>query len=89
MIGRDILLIGGGIAIGYLIFKKDLFKRTEKATKDIVSGVTTGVTEAIDPKKAECEKKWVDKIGSVTRFASSEAMESSKSNFVKECMLTK
>jgi X-X-X-Leu-X-X-Gly heptad repeat protein len=107
MKAKDILLIGSGVAIGYLIFKKDLFKKkgsglsqltggageivsgAEQVVGGAVSTVSDTVNELVNPRQAECEKKWVDTIGSLTRFASQEAMESSKANFVKECMLTK
>jgi X-X-X-Leu-X-X-Gly heptad repeat protein len=107
MKAKDLLLVASGVAIGYLIFKKDLFKKkdtglgqltggageivsgAEQVVGGAVSTVTGAVTELVNPRQAECEKKWVDTIGSLTRFTSQEAMESSKSNFVKECMLTK
>ena len=99
MQAKDLLLVASGVAIGYLIFKKDLFKK-KSGVNEIVSGaeqivsgavgtVTGAVTELVNPRQAECEKKWVDTIGSLTRFTSQEAMEGSKANFVKECMLTK
>ena len=32
------------------------------------------------------EKEWVEKIGSVARFPSNEAMEQSKATYIKTCM---
>jgi len=32
-----------------------------------------------------CEQKWVDEVGSISRFSSPEAMEKSKSDYVKTC----
>lgn len=86
MKAKDLLLLASGVAIGYLVFKKDLFKRAEKATKDVVSGVTTGVTDVVNPKQAECEKKWTE-YASTARFASEEAMLKAQSEFMKTCML--
>lgn len=83
---KDLLLLASGVAIGYLVFKKDLFKRAEKATKDVVSGVTTGVKDVVNPKQAECEKKWTE-YASTARFASEEAMLKAQSEFMKTCML--
>lgn len=86
MKAKDLLLLASGVAIGYLVFKKDLFKKAEKATKDVVSGVTTGVTDVVNPKQAECEKKWTE-FASTARFASEEAMLKVQSEFMKTCML--
>lgn len=86
MKAKDLLLLTSGVAIGYLVFKKDLFKRAEKATKDVVSGVTTGVTDVVNPKQAECKKKWTEHA-STARFASEEAMLKAQSEFMKTCML--
>lgn len=86
MKAKDLLLLASGVAIGYLVFKKDLFKRAEKATKDVVSGVTNGVADVVNPKQAECEKKWTE-YASTARFASEEAMLKAQSEFMKTCML--
>lgn len=86
MKAKDLLLLASGVAIGYLVFKKDLFKKAEKATKDVVSGVTTGVTDVVNTKQAECEKKWTE-YASTARFASEEAMLKAQSEFMKTCML--
>ena len=88
MKGKDLLLVASGIAIGYLVFKKDLFKRAEKSTKDIVSGVTEGVTEVFNPKQAECEKKW-NEYSSTIRPSSQEAMDKMKAEFMSSCLLSK
>lgn len=97
---KEILLLASGVAIGYLIFKKDLFKK--KATigsgvSDVVTGageivsggvntVTTTVTELVNPKQAECDKKWQD-YASMSRFASQEAMDNAKKEFMKTCLV--
>ena len=92
---KDVLLVVGGIALGYLASTKKWGKNTASAVgdvatgvKDTVSGVVTDVKDiAVDTKKTiECEKKWSDTIGSLSRFASNEAMEKSKSDYVKTCV---
>jgi hypothetical protein len=104
---KDVLLVASGVAIGYLIFKKDLFKKETSVQKvaDGASEIATGakelIVEGVDTiktttdsllgglkpiKESECEKKWSEQIGSVSRFASKEDKEKSKSNFVKSCM---
>ncbi len=106
MKAKDLLLVGSGLAIGYLIFKKDLFKKKENGlsevkagAEEIVSGagsvvvgavdtVTSGVKTLVNPKQAECEKKWND-FSSTARYASEEAMLKAKSEFMSSCLLTK
>jgi hypothetical protein len=92
---KDVLLVVGGIALGYWASTKNWGKNTASAVgdvatgvKDTVSGVVTDVKDiAVDTTKAvECEKKWSDTIGSLSKFASSEAMEKSKSDYVKTCV---
>jgi hypothetical protein len=92
---KEILLVVGGVALGYLLSTKKWGKNTATAVGDVVTGVkdtATGIVTdvkdvAVDTKKTiECEKQWSEKIGSLTRFASNEAMEKSKSDYVKTCM---
>ena len=47
MTAKDLLLVGSGLAIGYLIFKKDLFKKKANGL-----GELTGVTELDMPASA-------------------------------------
>ncbi len=58
---------------------------------DTATGVVTDVKDVVvdTAKKLECEKKWSDEIGSVSRFASAEAMEKSKSDYVSTCLASK
>ena len=92
---KDVLLVVGGVALGYLLSTKKWGKNTATAVGDVVTGVkdtatglVTDVKEiAVDTTKTvECEKQWVEKIGSLSRFASNEAMEKSKADYVKTCM---
>jgi hypothetical protein len=55
MKAKDFLLVGSGLAIGYLIFKKDLFKKKTNAiaevktgTEQILNGAGSVVGGAID-----------------------------------------
>jgi X-X-X-Leu-X-X-Gly heptad repeat protein len=106
MQAKDILLIGSGVAIGYLIFKKDLFKKkdsglgqltggageiisgAEQVVGGAVSTVTGAVTELVNPKQAECEKKWTE-YASTIRPSSQLALDEMKKNFMSSCLLTK
>ena len=78
MKAKDLLLVGSGLAIGYLIFKKDLFKKKSNAIGEVTTGageivsgagsivsgavgtVTGAVENLVNPKQAECEKKWIE-----------------------------
>ncbi len=104
MKAKDLLLVGSGLAIGYLIFKKDLFKKKSNAIGEVTTGageivsgagsvvsgsvgaVTSAVTNLVNPKQAECKKKWTE-YASTARFASEEAMLKAQSEFMKTCML--
>ena len=92
---KDILLVASGVALGYLIFTKDLFNRLTKATKDVVRDIssdeaiseTTSKPSADSDKQVRCELKWED-FAKTARFASKEEMEKSKADYIKKCMLS-
>lgn len=106
MKAKDLLLVASGLALGYLIFKKDLFKKKQNGlsnvkagAEEIVSGagsvvvgtvdtVTGGVRSLINPKQAECQKKW-DEVAMLSRFESDEAREKAKQEFMNNCLSTK
>ena len=81
---KDVLLVLGGVAVGYFAYKMNWFQKTKMKVEEVVSDAKE---IAVDTEKvAKCEKEWVEKIGSLTRFSSKEAMEGSKSTYVKDCM---
>ena len=95
MTTKDVLLVVGGVALGYWASTKNWGKNTASAVSEVATGVVdtaTGVVTdvkdvVVDTKKTiVCEKKWQDEIGSLSRFASAEAMEKSKSDYVKTCV---
>ena len=106
MKAKDFLLVGSGLAIGYLIFKKDLFKKKSNGigevttgAEEIVSGagsvvsgavgtVTGAVENLVNPKQAECQKKW-DEYAQTIRPASQEALNKMQSEFMSSCLLSK
>ena len=102
MTTKDVLLVVGGIALGYWASTKNWGKNTASAVSEVATGVVdtaTGVVTdvkdvVVDTTKKsisylDCEKKWSDEIGSVSRFASAEALEKSKSDYVKTCLASK
>lgn len=106
MKAKDLLLVGSGVAIGYLIFKKDLFKKKANGLGElsggaeeivsgagsVVTGAVTTVTDAVqslvNPKQAECEKKW-NEYSQTIRPTSQEAMEKLKADFMSSCLIGK
>jgi hypothetical protein len=106
MKAKDLLLIGSGLAIGYLVFKKDLFKKKSNAVSDVKTGaeeivsgagsvvvgavdtVTGGVRNLVNPKQAECQKKW-DEYAQTIRPSSQEALNKMQTEFMSNCLLTK
>jgi len=94
MTTKDVLLVVGGVALGYWLSTNKFGTNTASAVEEVVTSVkdtATGVIAdvkeiAVDTKKTmACEQKWVDEVGSLSRFSSPEAMEKSKSDYVKTC----
>lgn len=84
MKAKDVLLVLGGVAIGYYAFKMNWMKKSKMVVEEVVSEVKDVVVDTT--KAVKCETEWNDTIGSTTRFASTEAREESKSAYVKDCM---
>jgi hypothetical protein len=91
---KEVLLVVGGIALGYLASTKKWGRNTATAVGNVATGVVdtaTGVVTDVKDitldttKKIACEKKWQDEIGSVSRL-SGEALQKSKSDYAKICM---
>ena len=94
---KDVLLVVGGIALGYLASRKNWGSRTATAVGDVLTGVkdtATGLVSdakdvAVDTvKMTECEAQLVKKTATM-RFASAEAGVDFRKNFLAECMASK
>ncbi len=85
---KELLLVASGVAIGYLIFKKDLFKKTQKATENVANTISEQITQISDPKTEECEKKWLE-YSKTIRPSSQESMDNMKKEFITNCLLKK
>jgi len=94
MTTKEVLLLVGGVALGYFASKMNWGKNTANAVgnvatgiKDTATGVVADVKEvAVDTvKMAECEKKYVE-TSSTMRFASAEAQDSFRKTFLADCM---
>lgn len=101
---KEVLLLVGGVALGYWASTKNWGRNTASAVEDVATGVVgtaTGVVTDVKDvavaignddealiKKIKCEKNWEKQIGSVSRL-SVEALEKSKSDYVKTCLASK
>jgi hypothetical protein len=81
---KDVLLVLGGVAVGYYACRMNWMRKSKMKVEEIATDVKDVVVDTA--KATKCEAEWNDKIGSVTRFATTEAMEQSKSAYVKDCL---
>jgi len=95
MTTKDVLLVVGGVALGYFASKMNWGKNTATAVGNVATGVIDTATGVVTDVKdvavgvdttIKCEKEWSEKVASISRFASNEAMEKSKSDYVKTCV---
>ena len=86
---KDVLLVVGGVALGYLASRMNWGSRTATALGDVATGVVSDVKDvAVDTvKMAECEKKLSEALMTVKLEAG--AMDSFKKNFLTNCMASK
>lgn len=91
---KDVLLVLGGVALGYLASKKNWGRNTASAVGNVATGVTgvaTGVVSdvkdvAVDSAKlVECTAKLSEKM-STMRLGSAEAVENFRKQFINDCM---
>ena len=94
---KDVLLVVGGVALGYFASRMNWGGRTATAVGEVATGVkdtATGLVSdvkdvAVDTAKTvECEKKLIEAT-STMRFASPEAQDSFKKSFLADCMASK
>jgi hypothetical protein len=94
---KDVLLVLGGVALGYFLVGMNFGKRTATAVGDVATGVgdvATGLVAdvkdvAVDTvKMADCEKKLIE-VTSTMRFASAEAGANFRKDFMAQCMASK
>jgi len=83
MTTKDVLLVLGGVALGYYAFKMNFMKKTKMVVGEIVSEVKDAVVDTAKVTKCEAE---FDEKASTMRFASKEAREEAKAVFMKECL---
>lgn len=81
---KDVLLVLVGVAIGYFAYKMNWMKKSKMKVEELATDVKDVVVDTT--KAVKCEAEWNDKVASVTRFASQQAMEESKSAYLKDCL---
>jgi len=81
---KDVLLVLGGVAVGYFAYKMNWMRKSKMKIEEIATDVKDVVVDTA--KATKCEAEWNDKVASTTRFASQQAMEESKSAYLKDCM---
>jgi hypothetical protein len=93
---KDVLLVVGGVAIGYFASKMNWGGKTStgvgevlEGVKDTATGLVTDVKDvAVDTVKlADCNVKLLEKTK--TMRLSQEAMVAFKKNYLAECMASK
>jgi hypothetical protein len=97
MTTKDVLLVVGGVALGYFASKMNWGKNTATAVGDVVTGATgvaTGIVTdvkdvAVDSADlVKCTAKATEKL-STMRLGSAEATENFRKQFIEECMASK
>jgi hypothetical protein len=83
MTAKDVLLVLGGVAIGYFAFKMNFMKKTKMVVEEIATDLKDVVVDTAKVSKCEIE---FDEKASTMRFASKEAREEAKALFMKECL---
>ena len=93
---KEILLVVGGVALGYFASRMNWGSRTATAVGDLAIGVkdtATGIVSdakdvAVDTvKMAECEAKLIEQTK--TMRLTQEGMEAFRTKFMAECMASK
>jgi len=83
MTAKDVLLVLGGVAIGYFAFKMNFMKKNKMVVEEIATDLKDVVVDTAKVTKCEIE---FDEKASTMRFASKEAREEAKALFMKECL---
>ena len=83
---NEILLVVGGVSLGYLASRMNYGNITSKAVGDLATGVVADVQEvAVDTvKMVECEKNL--QVALMTVKLPPEAMDLFKKDFLADCM---
>jgi|LakMenEpi03Aug12_release.lakeMendotaPanAssembly.Ray.scaffolds.fasta_scaffold939718_2 hypothetical protein len=93
MTTKEVLLLVGGVALGYFLSTKKFGQRTSTGLGEVFTGVKDTATGLISDvaevgkdtiKMAECEKKLIEQTS--TMKLSQEAQDSFRKTFLADCM---
>jgi hypothetical protein len=86
---KDVLLVVGGVALGYFASRMNIGSRTATAVGDLATGVVSDVKDVAvnTAKKAECDKKLSEALMTIKMPAG--AMDSFNKDFLAKCMASK
>lgn len=94
---RDILLVTGGIALGYFASKMNLEKTTSIKLNEVLDEVKDTATDIVSDvkdvvvsseKKASCNKNLLE-AKMLMKFASAEAEKQFEKEFLADCLASK
>jgi hypothetical protein len=98
MNNRDLLLVGAGALVGYLLLDKmnknkaslrvgttSLPDTSSQTVPPSTTVETTGGETLVDPRVAICEDNW-SKYSSTMRFGSEEQARATHDNFITSCL---
>jgi hypothetical protein len=87
MIKKNKLIVYGIIALlAYYLYDRN---RKMKLVSDLKDGANTDFVEEVVVDKVNesaCQKEWVQKIGSTTKFRSAEAKKKSETDYIASCL---
>lgn len=90
MKNKNKLIVYGVIGLlAYYLYDRS---RKMRLVSDLKAGANTDfVEEVVDtkPNESDCQKEWVQKIGSKTKFRNAEAREKSESDYISSCLKNK
>jgi len=85
MIQKNKLIVVGVLALlAYYLYTNYKNKKIVQILKDGAENLPS--EEVVDGKINECEKEWIKKIGSLSKFRSLEAREQSKNDYIASCL---
>jgi hypothetical protein len=96
MTTKDVLLVVGGVVLGYYASKMNWGMKTSTGLGEVVTGVKDTATGLISDvaevgkdaiKMAECEKKLIEQTS--TMKLSQEGLEAFRTKFMSDCMASK
>jgi hypothetical protein len=86
---NKLLVVGIVVLLGYYLYDRN---RKMRLVSDLKAGADTDFVQEVVVDKVnetDCQKEWVQKIGSTTKFRSAEARKKSQTDYVASCLKNK